>query len=173
MASEIERRFLLAVTPPLEQWGAPYPIMQAYLSLNPEKIVRVRVKGDAAYLTVKGLRVNGVAPEYEYPIPVSDAFEMAALAPDDTLSKRRYDVAGPDGKTWEVDMFEGPLAGLQIAEIELPALDAPLRFPSWLRGYEITNDNRFANAALTALDGKGLAALLAEYKARPHDVFSI
>lgn len=168
MASEIEKRFLLAAMPQLDV--TPSPIVQAYLSLDPAKLVRVRQHGQEGFLTIKGLRVEGMNPEFEYPIPLADVFGMMALAGDDKLTKDRYNPAGPDGRKWDVDKFTGRHDGLVLAEVELPAKDTPFAKPAWLVGYDVTNDHRFSNGALIGTSRAALMALISEYTTRAPDI---
>lgn len=165
MATEIERRYLLLREPDLGD-AVPETITQGYISDNPEKTVRIRRRGDEAFLTIKGLRVNGAAPEFEYPIPVADADEMLArFCTGNGVAKARYTMP-EDGLTWEVDVFAGPHHGLIIAEVELPDIRHPVIRPDWLFGHEITNDNRFANAALATLGADAVKSLVDEYRRR-------
>jgi adenylate cyclase len=145
---EIERKFLVSG----EAWRADatlcHHIRQGYLSRDPERVVRVRIKDDAAFLTVKG-RSQGtkalVRPEFEYPLPVADAeVLLAGLCLKPNIEKRRHIVPGPDGKIWEVDEFVFPHPGLILAEIELTTADEEFALPSWA-GREVTHDHRYAN----------------------------
>lgn len=164
MAMEIEKRFLLLKCPDLGEVAA-VPIKQGYLSTDPAKTVRIRRIGDEAVFTVKGLRVDSAAPEFEYPLPVPDADAMMAMCGDHILTKNRVTVPAADSLLhWEVDFFTGRHDGLMIAEIELPDRDAKFVKPDWLYGHDISNDNRFSNAALTLISSDDLAALLTEYK---------
>ncbi len=148
MAFEIERRFLVQG----EAWRAGVTttrrLRQGYLAREDGVAVRVRIADAAAWLTIKG--PGGLMrPEFEYAIPTPDAEAMlAALCSGRSIAKTRHDVPFDD-LVWEVDVFEGPLAGLVIAEVELPAPDHPLRRPPWA-AREITGDTRYANAALAS-----------------------
>lgn len=145
MAKEIEHRFLLPSMPNLAG-TVPTPIAQGYLSTDPSKIVRVRLIGEHGYLTIKGPRINGGGDEFEYPIPVEDAVSILKMCgPENTLSKLRY-----AWNSWEIDQFTGQHQGLVIAELEVENIDASFEKPDWLQNsVNITNDFRFANAALT------------------------
>jgi len=146
MAQEIERKFLLA--------GDDWPrlngqaIAQGYLSRDKHRTVRVRLKGEAAFLTIKGLSTGATRAEFEYPIPVADAQALLALCEGPVLKKTRYHL--PQGThTWEIDVFEGDNAGLVVAEIELGHEDEAFERPTWL-GAEVTHDPRYFNANLIA-----------------------
>ena len=147
MAREIERKFLLNS----DAWRAHSDggsvIMQGYLANEKRCSVRIRVKGDAAWLTVKGPGVNLTRAEFEYPIPVADAHSMLAdLAERPFIEKTRHIVDhGPH--RWEIDEFAGANAGLIVAEVELASVDEAFERPSWL-GEEVSDDPRYLNAAL-------------------------
>lgn len=148
MAIEIERRFLVRNDAWRAAVTATHRLVQGYLAREDGVAVRLRVSGDAACLTIKG--PGGMSrPEFEYPVPVADAEEMLALlCAGRSLAKTRH-IVPHDGLSWEVDVFEGVLAGLVIAEVELPTPDRSVSPPSWI-GQEITGDHRYANAALAS-----------------------
>ena len=144
MAKEIERKFLVK-----DSWqpqSAGIKIAQGYLSTVPERTVRVRIKGEKGYLTIKGKNVGVSRAEYEYEIPRQDAEEMLQLAEQPILVKTRY-LEQQGEFTWEVDVFAGENQGLVVAEIELPAEDAEFLRPAWL-GQEVSGDVRYYNANL-------------------------
>jgi len=121
---------------------------QAYLSTDPDRTVRVRVAGGAAWLTIKGRSLGPVRAEYEYPIPVEDAQSMIQdLSPTPAIDKLRYRVWYQD-QLWEIDEFKGENTGLVVAEIELDSVDQTIHRPVWL-GQEVTDDPRYTNARLT------------------------
>lgn len=143
MGVEIERKFKVQPgwTPP----GAGTPMRQGYLALDPARTVRIRRAGDAAWLTIKGLGDGLSRPEFEYPIPAADADALLALCLT-ILSKTRHRI--PVGAhVFEVDVFDGPLAGLILAEVELRAPDEPFERPAWL-AEEVTHDPAWYNSAL-------------------------
>ncbi|MGK7869035.1 CYTH domain-containing protein [Falsiroseomonas sp. E2-1-a20] len=148
MGIEIERKFLVAG----DGWrqaatGPGVPIRQGYLSTSAAAVVRVRRAGPRAFLTIKG--PGGlVRAEFEYEIPPQDVEEMLVLCPEPPLAKTRWPVPH-GGYLWTVDVFEQParLAGLVLAEVELPHAGAAPALPDWL-GREVTGDPRYANAAL-------------------------
>ncbi len=147
MATEIERKFLVR----REVWHADpasgVRYRQGYLASFPSPVVRVRVAGDRGYLTVKG-RASGITrSEFEYQIPLADAQAMLeTLCATPLIEKVRYRVPYA-GRTWEVDEFAGANAGLLLAEVELPAADAPVELPPWA-GREVSDDPRYFNANL-------------------------
>ena len=120
-------------------------IAQGYLSTVPERTVRVRIKGEKGYLTVKWRNAGIRRAEYEYEIPLADAEAMLELC-EQPLIEKRY-LVPCEGYTWEVDVFAGANEGLIVAEIELPAEDTPFEKPAWL-GAEVSGDARYYNANL-------------------------
>lgn len=151
MGVEIERKFLLKN----EGWrldpaGRPWPgtlYRQGYLSRNPACIVRLRLEGEAAFITVKGASKGARRSEYQYPIPAADCAAMLEeLADKPLIEKTRYKVEF-GGLTWEIDEFHGANAGLLVAEVELEDEEQALELPPWA-GAEVTADGRYANAAL-------------------------
>jgi adenylate cyclase len=151
MKVEVERRFLVAG----DAWRAGVArsrrIRQGYLAREDGITVRLRLAAGQGTLTIKGPGLL-VRPEFEYPVPAAETEAMLdALCAGRSLLKTRHDVPF-GGLMWEVDVFEGPLAGLVLAEVELPdALHAP-DLPPWA-GAEVTQDPRYANAALASAAG--------------------
>lgn len=144
MAKEIERKFLVKDSWQPQSEGIK--IAQGYLSTVPERTVRVRIKGNRGYLTIKGKNQGISRAEFEYEIPVQDAEELLQLAEQPILVKTRY-LEQQGDFTWEVDVFAGENQGLVVAEIELPAEDAEFSRPAWL-GEEVSGDVRYYNANL-------------------------
>lgn len=146
MGREIERKFLVAG----DGWKGSdggSRIRQGYLSIDPDRTVRVRRKGDGAWITIKGRSSGATRAEYEYAIPEADADEMLdTLSIPAVIDKVRH-VVRFGGHDWEVDVFEGANAGLVVAELELDSEDQEFERPPWL-GEEVTGDGRYANAAL-------------------------
>lgn len=147
MAQEIEYKFLVDRS----LWEAvekpePQLILQSYLYNSKEMTVRVRIKGDKGYLTVKGASKGITREEFEYAIPKEDAESMVAAFALPHIRKYRYEI--PSGKhVWEVDVFEGALQGLILAEIELSAEDEAFEKPEWVTEDVSTNPNYY-NAVL-------------------------
>lgn len=147
MAQEIERKFL--VKGDFKPYAAKATrIIQGYLSSIPERTVRVRVKGDKGFITVKGIGNASGASRYEWEkeIPRSEAEELLAICEPGVIDKTRFLVeSGPH--TFEVDEFYGANEGLVVAEIELSAETEEFERPEWL-GQEVTGDTRYFNAML-------------------------
>jgi adenylate cyclase len=146
MGIEIERKFLVRG----EAWkalGKPLLLRQGYLSSIPERVVRVRIEGDSAMLTIKGRTTGATRSEWEYPIPMEDATAfLDNLCEKPIIEKYRYRI-DYCGLAWEVDEFLGENAGLVVAEIELDSEDQPFERPDWV-GDEVTHDPRYYNANL-------------------------
>lgn len=146
MPQEIERKFLVK-DDRYKREGQCVSIRQGFLSTEKERVIRVRVSGEKAYLTIKGISKGAARAEFEYEIPMQDAhFMLDNLCQKPLIEKTRYKV-NYKGFTWEVDEFLGDNAGLVIAEIELPSEDAVFEMPDWL-GEEVTGDARYYNANL-------------------------
>ena len=146
---EIERKFLVNSTDFKEQASAKNQIAQGYLNSNPERTVRVRIKGESGFLTIKGKgNESGTTRlEWETEIPLSEAKPLLALCEKGIIDKIRYEITV--GKhTFEVDEFFGENEGLLLAEVELHDENESFEKPSWL-GKEVTNDVRYYNAYLS------------------------
>ena len=147
MGIEIERKFLVSGEAWREGVTQSGAIRQNYLMRSPGLSVRVRSKGDRAWLTVKAGTDALARAEFEYEVRVADAEAMLALCTGPEIAKIRHLVPASNGLVWEVDEFTGDLAGLILAEIELPAADAAFDRPAWL-GEEKTGDPAYLNANL-------------------------
>ena len=145
---EIERKFLVDK----EKWsrltkpqGTRY--LQGYLSIDEDKVIRVRVAGDMGFLTIKGKSDTISHPEFEYAIPVEDALELLQKYTKTLIEKIRTRI--PAGNhVWEVDVFLGENKGLLMAEIELECPEDEFEKPAWV-GEEVTGDKRYYNAYLS------------------------
>lgn len=146
---EIERKFLVVNDDFKVQATSQNRIVQGYLNSNPERTVRVRIKGNEGFLTIKGKgNESGTTRlEWETAIALDEAEQLLALCEKGSIDKIRYEI--PVGKhTYEVDVFAGENKGLIIAEIELTREDETYETPSWL-GEEVTGDERYYNAYLS------------------------
>jgi len=148
MAKEIERKFLVKgdFKPFVskETW-----ITQGYLSSDPERTVRVRIKGDKGFITIKGIGSESGASRYEWEkeIPVTEVNELLKICEPGVIDKTRFIVPEKSGLKFEVDEFYVDNEGLTVAEIELPSEDHPFEKPEWL-GEEVTGDVRYYNSML-------------------------
>lgn len=147
MAQEIERKFLVRGEFKSLAYASER-IMQGYLSSVPERTVRVRVKGDKGFLTIKGIAdEEGVSRyEWEKEIQVNEAQELMKLCEPGVIDKIRYFVKCGT-HIFEVDEFRGENAGLIVAEVELQSVAEEFERPVWL-GEEVTGDRRYYNAML-------------------------
>jgi CYTH domain-containing protein len=148
MGTEIERKFLLHPEAG-ETWkkgASSRRLVQGYLSRDPERTVRVRLDGDAAWLTIKGKSQGASRVELEYPIPRADAEVLLGLCLPPLIDKVRHVVVF-EGKRWEIDEFSGENAPLVVAELELSSEDEAFASPPWL-GREVTDDARYFNSNL-------------------------
>ncbi|WP_297766555.1 CYTH domain-containing protein [uncultured Muriicola sp.] len=148
MPKEIERKFLVNLNEiPLPDNGEL--IKQGYFPIasNVKTVVRIRVKGSNAFLTIKGENKGAVRSEYEYAIPINEAEEMLEeMCQKPFIDKTRYEISA--GKhIWEIDIFHGDNKGLVIAEIELSEESDKFNIPGWV-GEEVTNDPRYYNSNL-------------------------
>ncbi len=146
---EIERKFLVLSNDFVNEAFSSKRIVQAYLNSNPERTVRVRIKEDKAFLTIKGEgNSSGTTRlEWETQIAVADAEKLLLICEEGVIDKTRYEVKV--GKhVYEVDIFTGANEGLIMAEIELQSEDEAFEKPSWL-GAEVTQDKRYYNAYLS------------------------
>jgi adenylate cyclase len=142
---EIERKFL--VNNPTVIEGCQFDqIKQTYLFNEPNKSLRVRIKNEMAFLTIKGNQIGFTRDEFEYKIPKEQALEIIECFDLKVISKKRY-YLNFENFLWEIDVFEGKLNGLILAEIELPSEMAEFNVPTWL-GKEVTSDPSYLNAEL-------------------------
>jgi CYTH domain-containing protein len=144
MPLEIESKFLVRGNDWRTNHGVG--IRQGYLNLDRERTVRVRIAGEKAFLTIKGINMGATRQEFEYEIPVADAEHLLKICEGSLIEKTRYKVEY-ENMIWEVDEFHGVNDGLVIAEIELETEDQAFAKPVWL-GSEVTADLRFFNSNL-------------------------
>jgi adenylate cyclase len=146
MAKEIERKYLIDT----EKWnwrGTAVEMVQGYLVILADKVVRVRIAGEKAYITIKGNKQGISRDEFEYSIPVNDAEELLKMCGDLLVEKTRY-ILEINNKKWEIDVFKGRNEGLIVAEIELDSEAETIDLPEWVIS-EVSNDERYFNFNLT------------------------
>ena len=146
---EIERKFLVTSNDFINESKVHFEIAQGYISTNPDRTVRIRVKGDNGYLTIKGKgNESGMSRfEWEKEISLEDAKNLLQLCEIGVIHKTRYNIN--KGKhTFEVDVFHGENDKLIIAEIELQNEQEFFEKPKWL-GEEVTNNEKYYNAFLS------------------------
>ena len=147
MNYEIERKFLVAGDYKSHAFNH-YRIVQGYLSSVPERVVRIRVQDDTAFITIKSTVSDTEFTRYEWEreIPVKDAEDMLRFCEKEIIEQTRYLVKV--GKhVFEVDEFYGSNEGLLMAEVELQSEDEVFEKPDWL-GEEVTSDDRYYNSML-------------------------
>ena len=151
MNTEIERKYLVRDDSFRALATTHYDIIQGYISREPGRTVRIRLRTEAdgtqqAYLTIKSKMQSFTRFEWERPITVEDFRALLPLCGSRIIDKTRYILpAEPASLKWEVDEFRVPNAGLLLAEIELPAEDTPFVKPAFL-DEEVTSDPRYYNA---------------------------
>lgn len=146
MALEIEHKYLVKNDSYKQLATSFQSISQGYLCREPERTVRVRVRDDKGFLTVKGRNHGSVRDEFEYPVPYDDALRMLGMCMPPILEKIRY-IVPFEGHVWEVDEFHGNRAGLVTAEIELHSEDERYDIPSFV-GENVTGNPAYYNSNL-------------------------
>jgi len=147
MGLEIERKFLVRnqAWRDLAQPGVAYA--QGYLTRESGRTVRVRVAGNQGFLTLKSPTEGISRREYEYVIPVNEAWELLEfLCYQPLIEKTRYRIP-LTSVVWEIDEFRGANQGLILAEVELDHPDQDLVLPDWI-GLEVSGDPRYFNSYL-------------------------
>jgi CYTH domain-containing protein len=143
---EIERKFLINK----ELWKPTVKgikISQGYLSIDSEKVIRVRIADEQGYLTIKGKAKGIVRTELEYEIPKNEAAVLLEMCNGFVVEKYRFKEKFKN-MIWEVDVFEGKNKGLFLAEIELEHENQNFDLPDWV-GEEVTFDYHYYNSWLS------------------------
>ena len=151
---EIERKFLVKANDFKNLAVSSVNIKQAYLSKDPHRTVRIRIKDKQAFLTIKGISsTNGMSRfEWEKELTLEEGEMLFQLALPTVIVKTRYIV--PQGAlSFEVDVFEGDHQGLILAEIELPSESTSIVLPPWI-GKEVTGNQRYYNSYLSSIESK-------------------
>jgi len=146
---EIEKKFLVTSDALIKEASCRFRITQGYLTTDPERTVRVRIKGNKGYLTIKGIsNASGMSRvEVEEEIAIEKAETLLQLCLPYPIDKTRYEIP-VNGHVWEVDVFHGIHEGLIIAEIELTTETEAFDKPQWL-GQEVTGDPKYYNSYLS------------------------
>ena len=150
--TEIEKKFLVIECPALDDFKAEV-VRQGYITSGEDSIeVRVRQKGQGYYITVKS-KGTLARSEYETAIELAQFETLWPATEGRRLEKTRYTGALPGGAAFELDIFEGHLAGLQLVEVEFSSVEEANAFdaPSWF-GADVTEDKRYKNSALSVAD---------------------
>ena len=147
---EIERKFLVekAVNEQIKLLKGD-EIKQGYLSVDQNSTIRVRLRNQNAFLTIKSKTIGITRDEFEYQIPYQDALELMRLCGNRTLEKTRYSYDF-HGKTWEIDVFAGRHEGLILAEIELSSENEHFETPDWIKE-EVSDTVEYYNSNLSLL----------------------
>ncbi|QCE41321.1 CYTH domain-containing protein [Psychroserpens sp. NJDZ02] len=146
---EIERKFLVRSEGFKAEAFKQTRIVQGFLSTDKKRTVRVRIKGEEGYLTIKGQSSkNGLSRfEWEKNIPKAEAEQLLELCKQGVIDKIRYEVK-VDNHTFEIDEFFGENEGLVVAEVELNSETEVYTKPKWL-GEEVTGITRYYNSQLS------------------------
>ncbi|WP_299894327.1 CYTH domain-containing protein [uncultured Aquimarina sp.] len=148
---EIERKFLVKSNAYKQSANKSTHIVQGFLNTDPNRTVRIRIKGEQAFITVKG-KSNDTGTsrfEWEKNIPVEDAKNLIKICEQGVIKKIRYEIPSGD-HVFEVDEFFDENQGLIIAEIELQDENETFDKPNWL-GDEVTGDPKYYNSQLSKL----------------------
>ncbi len=146
---EIERKFLVHGDSYRTMAKRSYRIKQGYICSGHGHTVRVRLRDDQGFLTIKGPSLDGGLSRYEFEkeITAEEAAQLFHLCQPGIIDKRRYLVDVADGHTFEVDEFYGDNEGLVIAEVELGSPDETYDQPPFV-GKEVTGNRRYYNSHL-------------------------
>lgn len=146
---EIERKFLVKDDSYKIEAISEKRIVQGFLNTHPERTVRVRIKGDKGFLTVKGKgnETGTTRFEWEKEITITEAEALLKLCEEGVINKIRYEVK-VGSHIFEVDVFSGDNNGLTVAEVELTFENEAFIKPDWL-GEEVTGDVRYYNSQLS------------------------
>ena len=156
---EIEYKFLVNK----DKWllvekPSPQIITQGFIAKTKEKTVRVRIKNEQAFLTIKGPTKGITRTEFEYEIPLKDAESLLNDFTEKQICKKRYELK-IDHHTWEVDVFEGHLDGLIIAELEVKSETELFALPKWVSN-NVSLDVRYYNSVLIDLSDEEVKKLI-------------
>ena len=148
MALEIERKFLVLDDSYKHEAFSKSHIQQGYICSERGRTVRIRIRNERAYITIKGPSLNGGLSRYEFEqeIPLDDARKLLTLCDPGIIDKTRWLVKAGN-HTFEVDEFAGDNAGLTVAEVELTSEDEAFEKPAFI-GQEVTGDRRYYNSHL-------------------------
>ena len=146
---EIERKFLVKAYDYRKEAHRKTKIIQGYLTKDPKRTVRVRIREDQGFLTIKGMSsVDGLSRfEWEKEIPLNEAQELITLCLPTVIEKTRYEVTYK-GVLFEVDEFEGAHNGLVLVEVELNSTKDIFEIPKWV-DKEVTGDKKYYNSYLS------------------------
>ena len=146
---EIERKFLVLSNQYRKTSHRKTRIIQGYLSKDLERTVRVRIRDDQGFLTIKGISTDGGLSRFEWEkeIPLKDAKELMSICLPEIIEKTRYEV-NFKGFLFEIDEFEGVYKNLIVAEVELKSTKDKIVLPEWI-GKEVTGEKKYYNSHLS------------------------
>jgi CYTH domain-containing protein len=146
---EIERKFLVRSNDFIKESHKKYRIVQGFLNTHKERTVRVRLKGDQGYITVKGQSNDTGTTRFEWEREISkeEAENLLLLCEPGVIDKLRYEVVVED-HLFEIDVFSGDNLGLIVAEVELKSESESYPKPQWL-STEVTGEIKYYNAMLS------------------------
>ncbi|MDB9836692.1 CYTH domain-containing protein [Flavobacteriaceae bacterium] len=146
---EIERKFLVNAYDYRKEAHRKTKIIQGYLTKDPKRTVRVRIREDQGFLTIKGLSSEDGLSRFEWgkEIPLNEAQELITLCLPTVIEKTRYEVTYK-GFLFEVDEFEGTHSGLVLVEVELNTPKDIFEKPNWV-DKEVTGDEKYYNSFLS------------------------
>ena len=142
MPLETERKFLTVSDAWQPSCVRSVKLTDGLIAAADGRKVRVRIAGDEAFLTVKGARKGLSREEFEYPIPLEDAKHLIAHHCEGRVVTKTRHFVVVDGFTFELDVYDGLLDGIIIAEAELTSPDQVIPRPSWL-GEEVTGREEY------------------------------
>jgi CYTH domain-containing protein len=145
---EIERKFLVKDHSFMEEAFDAKHIVQGYICSDAERSVRIRIRGEEGFLTIKSASDERGWSRYEFeqPVALNEARELMKLCLPGRIDKTRYYVKAGNN-TWEVDVFHGENEGLTVAEIELDSEEEVFELPPWIEK-EVSGDPRYYNSML-------------------------
>ena len=142
MALEIERKFLVANDSWRHSAIGRVHIRDGLVATDTVRKVRIRISDEYATIAVKGPRAGITRAEFEYAIPLSDAQEIIRTLPQERVLEKWRHLVPFEGANWEVDVYEGLLKGVVLAEIEMQTPNQHLKCPPWI-GQEVTGNPKY------------------------------
>ena len=149
MTLEIERKFLVANDGWKKSVTRTVRIRDGLIANNNGHKARVRIADSHGTIALKSRRIGATRSEFEYQIPLSDAEEILRVMCDGNILDKVRHCTSFAGVIWNVDVYEGILSGVVLAEIELNRLDQELTLPAWV-GQEVTGDPSYRKINLVA-----------------------
>ena len=149
MALEIERKFLVANDSWRHSASRRVHIRDGLVATDNVRKVRIRISDETATIAVKGPRAGITRAEFEYAIPLSDAQEIIRTLPQERVLEKWRHLVPHEGVNWEVDVYEGLLKGIVLAEIEMRTPNQKLSVPPWI-GQEVTGNPKYKKINMVA-----------------------